>query len=171
MPQIPPIGDAYIDEIIKAVDSYDPSLNKTQGVKLRELIKLMRDRMEQQIAMSVAKKQSYTLVGDSHISVSPGTYFEQPRTFIVNRNSGSDAVISFEDYSAGTDNGKVYHIKNIGLKPTLIVSSANTPFDGESSVALAQNDSVVIMSATLTGSVNAGPKWVIISNTRFNNPP
>jgi hypothetical protein len=168
MPQIPPMGDVYIDEIIKAIDPYDPSLNKTQGVKLRELIKLMRDRMDQQIAMSVTKQNSYTLVGDSNISVSPGTYFEQPRTFIVNRNSGLDAIISFEDYSAGPDNGKVYHIKNIGLKPTLIVSSANTPFDGESSITLTQNDSVVIMSATLTDTANAGPKWVIRSNTRFN---
>jgi hypothetical protein len=44
MPQIPPITDAYIDEIIKASDVYNPTLNKTQGVKLRELIKLMRDR-------------------------------------------------------------------------------------------------------------------------------
>ncbi|WP_293787277.1 hypothetical protein [uncultured Pedobacter sp.] len=44
MPQIPPITDAYIDEIIKAPDAYNPTLNKTQGVKLRELIKLMRDR-------------------------------------------------------------------------------------------------------------------------------
>jgi hypothetical protein len=47
MPQIPPITDAYIDEIIKAPDAYNPTLNKTQGVKLRELIKLMRDKLEQ----------------------------------------------------------------------------------------------------------------------------
>lgn len=48
MAQIPPITDAYIDEIVKAPDAYNPTLNKTQGVKLRELLKLMRDRMEQQ---------------------------------------------------------------------------------------------------------------------------
>lgn len=48
MPNIPPITDAYIDEIIKAPDAYNPTLNKTQGVKLRELLKLMRDRVEQQ---------------------------------------------------------------------------------------------------------------------------
>jgi hypothetical protein len=41
---IPPITDAYIDEIIKASDVYNPTLNKTQGVKLRE-IKLMRDQI------------------------------------------------------------------------------------------------------------------------------
>ncbi|WP_343524514.1 hypothetical protein [Pedobacter sp.] len=48
MPQIPPITDAYIDEIIKAPDAYNPTLNKTQGVKLRELLKLMRDKIEEQ---------------------------------------------------------------------------------------------------------------------------
>jgi hypothetical protein len=47
MSQIPPITDAYIDEIIKAPDAYNPVLNKTQGVKLRELLKLMRDRTEE----------------------------------------------------------------------------------------------------------------------------
>lgn len=46
MPIIPPITDAYIDEIIKAPDAYNPTLNKTQGIKLRELIKLMRDKMQ-----------------------------------------------------------------------------------------------------------------------------
>ncbi|KRT15677.1 hypothetical protein ASU31_13510 [Pedobacter ginsenosidimutans] len=46
MPHIPPITDAYIDEIIKAPDAFNPTLNKTQGVKLRELIKLMRDKIQ-----------------------------------------------------------------------------------------------------------------------------
>lgn len=50
MAQIPPIDDAYIDSIIKSAEAYTPGLNKTQGVKLRELIKLMRDRAEQQSA-------------------------------------------------------------------------------------------------------------------------
>lgn len=47
MAQIPFIEDAYIDEIIKSAGTYDPSLNTTQGVKLRELIKQIRDRIEQ----------------------------------------------------------------------------------------------------------------------------
>jgi hypothetical protein len=50
MAQTPPITDAYIDEIIKASDAYNPTLNKTQGVKLRELIKLMRDIIAEQKA-------------------------------------------------------------------------------------------------------------------------
>jgi len=49
MAQIPPINDAYIDDIIKSsTEVYNPAVNKMQGVKLRELIKLMRDRSEQQ---------------------------------------------------------------------------------------------------------------------------
>ncbi len=48
MPEIQPIDDAYIDSIIKSADAYNPNLSKTQGVRLRELIKLMRDRFEQQ---------------------------------------------------------------------------------------------------------------------------
>jgi|GEM_PF-4076147 len=47
MAQIPSIDDTYIDSIIKSAGAYNPALNKTQGVKLRELVKLMRDRMEQ----------------------------------------------------------------------------------------------------------------------------
>jgi hypothetical protein len=47
MAQIPPIDDAYINEIIKSNGPYNPALLKTQGLKMRELIKLLRDRMEQ----------------------------------------------------------------------------------------------------------------------------
>ncbi|AOM75993.1 tail fiber domain-containing protein [Pedobacter steynii] len=47
MAEIPFIDNAYIDEIIKAAEAYNPALNKTQGIKLRELIKRLRDRMEQ----------------------------------------------------------------------------------------------------------------------------
>lgn len=43
MAQISFIDDAYIDDIIKAVDPYNPALNRTQGVKMRELIKQLRD--------------------------------------------------------------------------------------------------------------------------------
>ncbi|QEM10595.1 hypothetical protein [Mucilaginibacter rubeus] len=48
MAQIPPIEDAYIDDVINASSGYNPLLKKTQGVKLRELVKLLRDRLEQE---------------------------------------------------------------------------------------------------------------------------
>lgn len=62
MAQIPPIDDAYINEIIKSNGPYNPALLKTQGVKMRELIKLLRDRMEQGDAEAVHK------TGDESIS-------------------------------------------------------------------------------------------------------
>lgn len=52
MAQTSPIEDAYIDGIIKASGVYNPDLNRTQGVKLRELIKKMRDRMEDNTALN-----------------------------------------------------------------------------------------------------------------------
>lgn len=42
-----PIDDDYINSIIKSSGPYNPALNKTQGVKLRELVKLMRDQIQQ----------------------------------------------------------------------------------------------------------------------------
>lgn len=48
MPEIQKIDDAYIDAVIKASEVYNPNLDVTQGVRLRELIKLMRDQIEQQ---------------------------------------------------------------------------------------------------------------------------
>jgi hypothetical protein len=164
MPLIPPIGDAYIDEIIKAVDPFDASLNKTQGVKLRELIKLMRDRMEQQSAMAVATQRTYTEIGNSDVSVSPATYFDQPTTFIVNRNSGSDAIISFQNYASEDDKGKVYHIKNMGLKPAVVISASGALFDGEASITLNQYSAVTIMSVNLTMDGGTLSKWAIMSS-------
>lgn len=41
------IDDDYINSIIKSSGPYNPLLNKTQGVKLRELIKLLRDQIQQ----------------------------------------------------------------------------------------------------------------------------
>lgn len=65
MEQIPPIEDAYIDSIIKSGGAYQPSLTKTQGVKLRELMKLFRDRFEQEMtalpAIIGVKAQNFRL--------------------------------------------------------------------------------------------------------------
>jgi len=37
------LTDAYIDEVIKANEPYDPGVEQTQGIKMRELIKSMRN--------------------------------------------------------------------------------------------------------------------------------
>jgi hypothetical protein len=58
MPEQGPIEDSYIDGIIRASGVFNPDLNKTQGIKLRELVKALRDRFEQEIAAAVAAAQS-----------------------------------------------------------------------------------------------------------------
>jgi len=52
MPATTPITDEYIDSIIISQGPYDPNLNKTQGVQLRELIKTLRDNLQDQIVES-----------------------------------------------------------------------------------------------------------------------
>ncbi|WP_410220700.1 hypothetical protein [Pedobacter sp.] len=61
MAQIPPITDAYIDDIIKSYGPYIDTINKTQGIKFRELIKRLRDYFEQEIP-----KNTSQLVNDSN---------------------------------------------------------------------------------------------------------
>jgi len=46
MPQLQPIDDAYIDEVIKSKGPYNQLLNTTQGIRLRELIKRLRDHIK-----------------------------------------------------------------------------------------------------------------------------
>jgi hypothetical protein len=77
MAQIPPIDDAYINEIIKSNGPYNPLLIKTQGTKMRELIKLLRDRMEQGDTgvvrttgdQNISGTKTFTLVKAEGISV------------------------------------------------------------------------------------------------------
>jgi hypothetical protein len=77
MAQNPPIDDAYINEIIKSNEPYNPALLTTQGVKFRELIKLLRDRMEQGDSdavkvtgdQSISGTKTFTLVKADWISV------------------------------------------------------------------------------------------------------
>ncbi|MCJ0743118.1 hypothetical protein [Pedobacter montanisoli] len=66
MAQIPPISDAYIDDIIKSYGPYIDAINKTQGIKFRELIKRLRDYFEQEIP-----KNTSQLVNDSNYVTSP----------------------------------------------------------------------------------------------------
>lgn len=63
MAEIPFIDDQYIDEIIKAAEAYNPALNKTQGVQLRELIKRLRDRMDQEDAKAVSLTGEQSITG------------------------------------------------------------------------------------------------------------
>jgi len=73
MTQITPIEDAYIDDVIKSEGPFNPNLNKTQGIKLRELVKLLRDRMVQAtetragIAMVATVDQALAKLSDTEM--------------------------------------------------------------------------------------------------------
>lgn len=58
MSNIPPIQDTYIDNVIKSAGPLKPNLNKTQGIELRALVKLLRDRLESEIAEHYAATQA-----------------------------------------------------------------------------------------------------------------
>lgn len=45
MPQLQPIDDAYIDDVIRSKGPYNQLINTTQGIRLRELIKRLRDHI------------------------------------------------------------------------------------------------------------------------------
>lgn len=67
MSQIPPIDDNYIDEVIKSTGPYNPAINKTQGVKLRELIKKIRDYFVQETRQGFNEQNFATIAErDAH---------------------------------------------------------------------------------------------------------
>lgn len=43
------VSDSYIDDVIKSAGPFNPALNKTQGIKLRELLKDLRDGLVEEI--------------------------------------------------------------------------------------------------------------------------
>jgi len=97
MPENLPIDDAYIDQVIKANEPYDPNLERTQGIKMRELIKRMRDRMvDQGNGSGIGKLFVYTTSGDgikNTFTVPHGLDYV-PTSVMVTANS-NDA--SFDD--------------------------------------------------------------------------
>jgi hypothetical protein len=58
MSNIPPIEDGYIDDVIKSSGPLKPNLNKTQGIELRALVKLLRDRLEGEISDHYASNEA-----------------------------------------------------------------------------------------------------------------
>lgn len=58
MSNIPPIEDSYIDSVIKSTGPLKPGLNKTQGLEMRALIKLLRNRLESEIAENYSANQA-----------------------------------------------------------------------------------------------------------------
>lgn len=98
-----PIGDTYIDEIIKSAGSYDPALNTTQGVKLRELFKLMRDRIEQGI--DIGQFNPIAGTGISLSGVFPNITFNAE---VRNATAGTNILITGtpSNYTIGVNQGR-----------------------------------------------------------------
>ena len=97
MPENLPIDDAYIDQVIKANEPYDPNLERTQGIKMRELVKRLRDRIaEQGNGSGIGKLFVYTTSGDGikNIFTVPHGLDYVPTSVMVTANS-NDA--SFDD--------------------------------------------------------------------------
>lgn len=141
MPQIPPIDNAYIDEIIKAAEAYDPTLNKTQGIRLRELVKKLRDRFEQENTNSLVSSGTYLPVLTNVTNIE----FSISRTCHYIR-IGNEVKVQGNIYvSTGPDGGT-------DIELTLpIASNLNSIFDlsGEG-VSYASKDAVAIMGSLAT---------------------
>lgn len=107
MSEIQPINDAYIDSIIKAADTYNPNLSKTQGTQLRELIKLMRDRFEQQLSDGPMQQselvETYSYMIAKGVPVTLKTY----RVAVDEKRNSTNSIYEW------WPNGKIYFIKSI----------------------------------------------------------
>ncbi|MDB4922073.1 hypothetical protein [Mucilaginibacter sp.] len=87
-----PVTDAYIDSVINANEPYNSSLNKTQGVQLRALVKLLRDSLEQEITDSAALRaplDSPALTGSPTAPTQPAT---DNSTLLANTNFVKNAI-------------------------------------------------------------------------------
>ncbi len=134
MPEIQKIEDAYIDAVIKANEVYNPNLDVTQGVRLRELIKLMRDRIEQQgengatkfisadflplLPLQVANRDAFEAAVDG-LNLAPGTVYKTDQGGIayimayghtsLTNNSGVPLAVAEND-SQGQPTGVSYNL-------------------------------------------------------------
>ncbi|GAA3971227.1 hypothetical protein GCM10022246_24650 [Pedobacter ginsengiterrae] len=134
MPENLPIDDAYIDQVIKANEPYDPNEEKTQGIKLRELVKRIRNRIDNQEAGSgVGKLFSFTTSGNgvqNTFTVPHGLdYVPQSVTITANSDDaafdkvnlyvylnsakidGADVIITCR--RSGSNNGPKFGIDNL----------------------------------------------------------
>ncbi|MFI5136249.1 MAG: DUF5977 domain-containing protein [Sphingobacteriales bacterium] len=117
---IGPVTDAYIDSIINANDPYNPNLNKTQGVQLRALIKLLRDRLEQETGLiSITYADLSTLVnasgltpGQLYLLTDYATVFHQPVTDTI--ITGTAEPLLMEAVTVNTFSGVALSTLNPG---------------------------------------------------------
>ena len=127
MAQIPRIEDTYIDLIIKSAGAYQPSLIKTQGVKLRELMKLFRDRFEQEITTSTNNYYNKSETDVRYpLKTSLGSFASR------NTINGNEVYTdgNYSQYDIGT--AQVLRWKNYGNAHVIFDASAGTSPSGSS---------------------------------------
>ncbi len=158
MSEIQPIDDAYIDSIIKAVGSYNPSLNKTQGVQFRELIKLLRDYSEQigdGLIQQSELVQTYTAMIAKGIPATVKTY----RIITDEKRNLTNSVYEW------WPNGKIFFIKSV-----LDAEIDPLPIPNETvavRVYITATDLTLYQSADFLGAVNFLNTTGITEDTTF----
>jgi hypothetical protein len=115
-----PITDSYIDSIIKANVPSNPNATKTLGVGLRELIKNLRDHLEDEIASGATHfKGNYvsaTALTTANPTANPGDYaFVDPGTGVDAQLYIWDSVNLVWVLSSGTGDIAVATEANAGL--------------------------------------------------------
>ena len=113
MPNIGPVTDQYIDSIIKSAGVANPNLSKTQGTGMRELIKLLRDRLEQQSALAYAALPDGVIYGlglsivDQQLTVAAGVWkigsiFSRDTPTILTLNAKDSTLSRYDVVYANT---------------------------------------------------------------------
>lgn len=95
MAQVPPIDDSYIDDIIKSAGPFDPTLTTTQGIKLRELFKQLRDRIEQGSATPPFNPTAGTgvILSGTYPNIQIGVDVGRGPNQIVAKNENADIIV------------------------------------------------------------------------------
>lgn len=163
MAQIPFIEDAYIDDVIKSAGAYDPTLNLTQGVKLRELLKLMRDSLAQGGSGSVG------------LAAIPVTYAE-----LVSMINGSTLVAGqkylltdfqstfiYSGYYTDNNNRAGFYLTDLvysgDIEPIILTAVASGKLSSIAKSVLFPGDEIVYTYQNKNGGILSSTKGTILS--------
>ena len=171
MSNIPPITDAYIDEIIKAPDAYNPSLNKTQGVKLRELIKKLRDYFTQEMQPGLNGQNLISVTYNELVNlVNTSTLIPGQNYLLI------DFVSTFNMYEVTYNNGGYSvsytdEIYNGTIEPIIINAVKTNLLSSIAYSTIYSSHELIYTTDNLLGGVFASTKGTILTRVEkeFNN--
>ncbi|WP_293304714.1 hypothetical protein [Pedobacter sp. UBA5917] len=149
MPQIEPIDDNYIDEVIKSAEPYNQAINKTQGVKLRELIKKLRDYFEEKISGSsglisityvqlVSKMENAELIAGANYLLSDYQMAWKSKSTVY-FNDGTTGNYPVEVFRSGV------------IEPLILTAISPTQIHAEAKSTIYKND-IIYYSIGFNGS-------------------